>query len=101
MGACRGTMWVRRRQGRVTVACGRTDEVGEDDATSSSRGGGDRVLVLVVSWARARAHRRVVLVALSSLLSSLHGGEDEATGDGDSDGAHMQFVSAWRGRGAV
>ena len=50
---------------------------------------------------RARARRRVVLVALSSLLSSLRGGEDEATGDGDSDGARMPFVSAWRGRGAV
>ena len=48
---------------------------------------------------RVRAHCRIVFIALSSLLSSLRGGEDEATGDGDSDGTRMPFVSVARARG--
>ena len=36
VGTCGGVVSVRQGRGRVAVACGRTDEVGEDDATSSS-----------------------------------------------------------------
>ena len=36
VGICGGMMLVRQRQGQVTIACGRMDEVGEDDMTSSS-----------------------------------------------------------------
>ena len=69
-------------------------QAGEDDATSSSRGGGGRTLVLVASLRRARVRLvrtreracRRVLVAFF-----------EATGDGDSDGIRVPFVFAWQG----